>query len=262
MEDTGTQADLTIYEYPLNERMRTFLRLEFLFDRFRFGAAGESAWHTRAAVDALLDIIGLLNRSDVRSELQKELERILNSLAKLQARPEVDDRLLEPVLAECRDIARRLREAPTGMPAVVRNNEFLTGIEQRAGVLGGTCAFDLPGYHLWLEGPAAERQTLLADWHGGFTLIDEGTALVLRLLRESADPVSETAGGGSFQATLDRATPYQMLRVLLPRARQCYPEISGSRHFCNIRFMEQPEQGERPQQVSDDVPFTLERCVI
>ena len=262
VEDIGTQADLTIYEYPLNERMRTFLRLEFLFDRFRFGAGGDSAWHSRSAVDALLDVMGLLTRSDVRSELQKELERILNSLEKLQARPEVDDRLLAPVLAECGEITQRLREAPTGMPAIVRNNEFLTGIEQRAGVLGGTCAFDLPNYHLWLEGPATERQALLKQWHGGFTLIDEGTALVLRLLRESADPVSETASGGSFQATLDRATPYQMLRVLLPRARQCYPEISGSRHFCNIRFMEQPEQGERPQQVSDNVSFTLERCVI
>ena len=262
VQQTDTRADLTIYEYPLNERMRTFLRLEFLFARFRFGSAGDSAWHTRSAVDALLDVMGLLNRSDVRSELQKELERILTSLERLQARPEVDARLLEPVLDECGAVARRLREAPTGMPAVVRDNDFLTAIEQRAGVPGGTCAFDLPGYHLWLESPAAERRALLAHWHGAFTLIDEGTALVLRLLRESADPVSETARNGCFQATLDRATPYQMLRVLLPRARQCFPEISGSRHFCNIRFMTQPEQGERAQQVDSDVAFTLERCVI
>ncbi len=262
MDTTSSNTDLMIYEYPLNERMRTFLRLEFLFKNLRFGRSGESPWHTRAAVDALLDITALLTRSDVRSELQKELERILASLEKLQARPEVDERRLEPVLAECHDIATQLREAPTGIPSVVRNNEFLTSIEQRAGVPGGTCAFDLPGYHLWLESDSAHRRDLLEQWHGAFRLMDQGTALVLRLLRESADPVDEVAEGGSFQASLDRAMPYQMLRVRMPRSTQCYPEVSGSRHFCNIRFLEQPVQGERPQQVNDDVSFILERCAI
>ncbi|RZU97925.1 cell division protein ZapD [Spiribacter vilamensis] len=262
MDTTIPGTDEMIYEYPLNERMRTFLRLEFLFNNLRFGIEGDSKWHTRMAVDALLDITALLSRSDVRSELQKELERILASLEKLQARPEVDERRLEPVLAECRDIARQLREAPTGIPSVVRNNEFLTTIEQRAGVPGGTCAFDLPGYHLWLESEVSQRRALLEQWHGAFRLMDQGTALVIRLLRDSADPVNEVASGGSFQATLDRATPYQMLRVKIPRSMHCYPEVSGSRHFCNIRFLQQPTQGERPNQADDDVAFILERCVI
>lgn len=262
MDTTNPGTDVMVYEYPLNERMRTFLRLEFLFRNLRFGTDGDSTWYTRMAVDALLDITALLTRSDVRSELQKELERILTSLEKLQARPEVDERRLAPVLAECRDIAQQLRDALTGIPSVVRNNEFLTAIEQRAGVPGGTCAFDLPGYHLWLESEVAQRRALLEQWHGAFRLMDQGTALVLKLLRESADPVNEVAGGGSFQATLDRATPYQMLRVRMPRSFQCYPEVSGSRHFCNIRFLEQPTKGERPNQVDDDVAFILERCVI
>lgn len=262
MDTSDRETDVMIYEYPLNERMRTFLRLEFLFRNLRFGIDGESTWHTRMAVDALLDITALLSRSDVRSELQKELERILTSLERLQARPEVDERRLAPVLRECSDIAQQLREAPTGIPAIVRDNEFLTAIEQRAGVPGGTCAFDLPGYHLWLESDAGQRRALLEQWHGAFRLMDEGTAMVLRLLRDSADPIDELASAGNFQATLDRATPYQMLRVRMPRSTQCYPEVSGSRHFCNIRFLEQPTQGERPNQVNDDVAFILERCVI
>jgi cell division protein ZapD len=262
VDTTSSETDLMIYEYPLNERMRTFLRLEFLFRNLRFGRSGDTPWHTRAGVDALLDVAALLRRSDVRSELQKELERILSSLDKLKASPEVDERRLEPVLIECRDIASELREAPTGTPSIVRNNEFLTSIEQRAGVPGGTCAFDLPAYHLWLESDSDHRRGLLEQWHGAFRLMDQGTALVLRLLRESADPVDEVADGGTFQASLDRETRYQMLRVQLPRSTQCYPEVSGSRHFCNIRFLEQPLQGERPNQVNDDVPFILERCAI
>jgi cell division protein ZapD len=251
-----------VYEYPLNERMRTFLRLEFLFAQYRFGAAGDSAWHTREAVNALLDVKSLLSRSDVRSELQKELDRLEASLSQLEQRPEVDSALLEPVINECNQLAGRLRNAPTGIPAAVSDNAFLTSIEQRAGVPGGTCAFDLPGFHLWLETPVAERQTLLAYWHDAFELIDEGVAMVLKLLRQSADPIEERAGAGNFQAMLDRATPYQMLRITVPAGSGVYPEISGSRHFCNIRFLQQPHSGERPQQVDNDVSFVLERCVI
>ena len=262
MQNDHQQSDLIAYEYPLNERMRTFLRLEFLFAQYRFGAAGESAWHTRSAVAALLDVIALLSRSDIRSELQKELDRIGSNLKNLQTQPQVDGDVLQPVLDEGKQLAQRLREAPTGLPEVIANNEFLSTIEQRAGILGGTCAFDLAGFHLWLESPAATRQAQLASWHSGLALIDQGTAYVLRLLRGSADPIEKTAQAGSFQAMLDRSTRYQLLRVVFAKTKGCYPEISGSKHFCNIRFLEQPTQGERPQQVSEDVSFTLEQCVI
>lgn len=258
----NTQAKEITYEYPLSERIRTFLRLEFLLQQFHFGAAGDTPWHTRTAVSALLDVKGLLSRSDVRSELQKELDRMIASLKSLQARPEVDESVLEPLLDECNGLSQQLRAAPTGMPAIVRDNEFLATIEQRAGVWGGTCAFDLPAYHLWLETPAADRRQLLEHWHSAFRLIDQGTTLVLKLLRDSADPVTEKAVNGIFQTMLDRSNPYQMLRIVLPPGTHCYPEISGSRHYCNIRFMQQPERGERAQQMNDDVTFTLERCLI
>ena len=262
MSAEPSQASAITYEYPLNERIRTFLRLEFLFNQLGFGVQGDSTWHTRAAVDALLDIKALLSRSDVRSELQKELGRMQTSLERLQSMAGVDENRLAPLLTEVAGVSQNLREAPTGFPPVIRDNEFLLAIEQRAGVLGGTCAFDLPGFHLWLESPADERRQRLRQWQDAFTLIRNGTTLVLRLLRGSADPTREIATAGGYQTVLDHNHSYQMLRVILPAGTVWYPEISGSRHYCNVRFLHQPEQGERPQQVTSDVPFTLERCVI
>lgn len=239
------------YEYPLNERIRALLRLNFLFERAEFGKTGNSEWHARTAVDALLDIIDLLTRSDVRAELQKELERQRSTLSQAPT-----------VLDQANRVSKALREAPFGLPASMRDNAFLTAISQRAGVLGGTCAFDLPGYHLWLQSPVTERQALIKEWLSGFEAISEGSALVLRVLRQSAEPIDEVAAGGSYNAKLDPNTTIQMLRVHIDRTIQCFPEISGSRHFCTIRFLNQPSQGERPKQVDHDVPFILERCVI
>lgn len=250
------------YEYPLNERIRTLLRLNFLFERAEFGKTGNSEWHARTAVDALLDIIDLLTRSDVRAELQKELERQRSTLSQLRGLPGVKGQQLQTVLEQADRVSKALREAPPGLPASMRDNAFLTAISQRAGVLGGTCAFDLPGYHLWLQSPVTERQALIKEWLSGFEAISEGSALVLRVLRQSADPIDEVAAGGSYNAKLDPNTAIQMLRVRMDRTTQCFPEISGSRHFCTIRFLHQPSQGERPKQVDHDVPFILERCVI
>lgn len=251
-----------VYEHPLNERMRTLLRLEFLFAQGRFGVEGDSPWHSRVAVNTLVDIVALLSRGDLRTEIQKELERIITSLESLQEHDGVDMSRLTPTLDECRTVASRLGESPVGLPHEIRNNEFLNNISQRAGILGGSCGFDIPSYHRWLNRPAEHRQKDLENWYGDFHNLNEATRLILDMMRESAEPSNENASGGSFQAMLDRDVAYKMLRVTLPGDTDCFPEISGSHHFCTIRFMTQLDPCERPQQTSHDVSFRLECCAI
>ncbi len=255
-------AEVVIFEPPPNERVRTLLRLEFLFDQAQFGIEGETGWHSRTAVGALVDVVQLLSRGDLRSEIQKELERVITTLDALSRSPGVDPGRLDQVLNECRDLIERLREARPGIPAQIRDNELFNTVAQRAGTMGGTCGFDVPAYHLWLNGGAGARREDLRHWLTGFELLRRATRLILRLMRDSADPLRESAAGGSYQASLDRQIPYQLLRVALPTRYRAYPEISGNRHFCTIRFMTQPDPTERPRQLEEDVGFVLERCVI
>jgi cell division protein ZapD len=75
------------YEQPLNERIRGFLRIEQLFAQTGYYAVGEHHWDTRQALTAFLEIINLLERSDLKNEAAKELERhleILRPLAKIR----------------------------------------------------------------------------------------------------------------------------------------------------------------------------------
>ena len=68
-------ARVTAYEQPLNERMRNFLRLDFLYQQAVHHHTRSDPWSTRAAVSALLEILAITQRGDVRSEVLKELER-------------------------------------------------------------------------------------------------------------------------------------------------------------------------------------------
>jgi hypothetical protein len=65
------------YEQPLNERMRTFMRLEFLYQQLLYNCDVDSNWATRGAISSLLEIMAILTRGDVRSEVHKELDLTL-----------------------------------------------------------------------------------------------------------------------------------------------------------------------------------------
>ncbi|MBT8419396.1 MAG: cell division protein ZapD [Gammaproteobacteria bacterium] len=61
--------------------MRAFLRLEHLFRRFEHQIAqcdeskSDDVWFSRIGVESIIDILTILGRMDIRSELAKELER-------------------------------------------------------------------------------------------------------------------------------------------------------------------------------------------
>lgn len=254
---------MAAYEQPLNERVRTLLRLEFLFQQAWHGIAGDSEWHSRQVVAALIDILGVLSaRGDVRAELIKELERIAITLGRLESSPGVDPGRLRTLLDDCRRLADAMKSVH-GLPgAELKDNELLMAVMQRAGIPGGTCGFDVPAYQHWLLKPAAERRAQAEAWMQPMRHLQEASGLVLRMLRESTHPRRLVAQGGVFQQNLERSTAYQLIRVLLPADAPYFAEISGSKYFFTIRFMQQPRTRERPSQSGDDVEFMLSCCAI
>ena len=91
-----TENAPVVYEQPLNERMRTFLRLEFLYGQASYHGEGTNPWSTRAAVTSLLEILAITTRSDSRSDVLKELERHVNVLRDFQSKSGVDPARLNP----------------------------------------------------------------------------------------------------------------------------------------------------------------------
>lgn len=249
------------YEHPLNERVRNLLRLEFLFSQAEHCHSGDTSWDSRLFVSVLMEILAVLMRSDLKTELIKELERHQISLARLSNRSEVDSRRLGDLLKRL----DRLRSAIHGLNGslgfVLRDNEFLTSIRQRSAIPGGTCAFDLPAYHQWLNRPKEERKSTQEGWMESLALARQGVELLLKLIRNSAAPLPEIATAGGYNRILEPDASFQMLRVTLDPEIPYFPEISGVKHRFTIRFMERLNDG-RPQQTGLDVPFRLACCAL
>ncbi|NDE00964.1 MAG: cell division protein ZapD [Gammaproteobacteria bacterium] len=68
-------AEPLVFEQPLNERMRAYLRIDFLYNQAVFHSHSKSQWGSRAAISSLLDVLAIMSRSDTRADVLKELER-------------------------------------------------------------------------------------------------------------------------------------------------------------------------------------------
>jgi cell division protein ZapD len=138
----------------------------------------------------------------------------------------------------------------------------LYSIRQRSSIPGGTCDFDLPSYHFWLQHSDAEsRQHQLIAWFDQFSGIHAAISTTLRLIRQSTNFNQVTAGAGFYQHSLDSQQPNQLIRVQIPRHASYYPEISGGKHRFTVRFMHF-DINNRSQQVSDDIQFSLSCCAM
>lgn len=255
-----TALDQICYEQPLNERVRTLLRLEFLFKQAHAHTYRHSPWDSRAAINTLFDIAEIFTRADLKNEILKELERQATLLEKLAENPHVDKKRLEQILSEMDLLIDRLY-ALRNQEMDIRTNDFLSSIKQRTNIAGGGCDFDLPAYHYWLSQPEEKRVVDLQQWFEPFDAINQSVQLILRLIRDSGHTTQESAEGGFFQKSLDTSSSCQMVRVTLTGDTPCFAEISGGKHRFTIRFME-PSLSDRPVQTAQPVNFRLTCCLL
>jgi len=138
------------FEHPLNERVRTFLRLEHLFDKVAHFMPQEDPWAMRVVVESLLDIVSITPRAEIRGELLKELDRNDATLAHYATQTGVDPKALSQDQADLAKAQSRLLHLNGPIGQTAREDEFLKSVAQRNSIPGGTCSFDLPSFHVCL----------------------------------------------------------------------------------------------------------------
>jgi len=251
-----------IYEQPLNERVRSFLRLEHLFSIADHHCPQDSQWDSRITISCLLEILDLLSRSDIKSDLIKELERHAVTLDVLKSNPNVDHHRLNEILHNINDYLATLRDSDFQPGQHLRQDELAASIKQRISIPGGTCNFDLPAYHHWLHKPVQSRHSDLTIWKQDLSVIKESLAIALLMLRNSTTPILENAESGFYQQPIESKLSCQLIRVLVPHDCNYFPEISGGKHRFTIRFMEQASTSSRPAQTKTTVKFELHCCIL
>lgn len=251
-------APVITYEYPLNERVRTLLRLENLFGRIRYFLGRPDPLEHHIVLLTLFEILEVAGRADLKSDLLQELERQKQVLSSFRGNPEIAEDALNHVLTEIEQCSHSMFAMTGKIGQYLRENEWLMSIKQRTGIPGGACEFDLPSYHYWMHRDSESRLADLHGWINPLLPIRDGGAIVLRLLREGGKPSRLIAQQGAFSQMLGGKVA-QMVRIKLPRDMQCIPEISANKYALNVRFVVFSQEP-RPRVVESDVDFELTFC--
>jgi cell division protein ZapD len=255
---TNSPPSVILYEYPFNERIRTYLRLEHLFRRLGELVPRSHPIDHHYALATIFEVMDVAARADLKSDVMKDLDKQKQALNSYRGNPGVAEGVLDEVVGKLERCFSTLNNLPGKAGQSLTENEWLMSIRSRAGIPGGTCEFDLPAYYAWQHRDAGRRQADLEGWANTLAPLAESIHLLLKLLRDSGLPQKVIAAGGQLQQNLPQGRTFQLLRLRIDPALDLVPEISGNRLIVSVRMMRQ--DSERMQASSDSAPFELTLC--
>ncbi len=250
---------MILYEYPLNERTRTYLRLQHLFARFNQLSQRSEALDHHYALTTIFEIMEVGSRSELKSDILKDIERHKQQLNSYRGNPSISEQALDQVIEQLEQRFASLNSMVGKMGSSLGENEFLNSIRSRTAIPGGTCEFDLPAYHAWQHHAPADRQANLFEWSQHFSPLANAIQLILKMMRESGSTQKVMATGGQLQQNLPQGRNFQLLRLRIDDSLNLTPEISYNRLLVVIRLMQQQADGKLINN-KEDTPFEMTLC--
>ena len=248
-----------IYELPLNERLRTFMRIEFLYSRLKYFSSNlDDNWQTRTVIHTLLEIYSILSRTDVRREVLADLNRYIMQMQRFQSAPDADNNMVNDVLEDLDSIKDQVVDVGTDYLLKLREDEFIASLLHRHTLPGGKAEFDMPKYKFFLESHKKNAVDQINSWIDVIRPICEGIDKLMWIIRESNEPIATVAVGGQYNHQIERRTQISLVRIIT-NDTNVYPEISGGRHLIAVRFFNQNKDGEYVQ-FEDNVEFKISLC--
>lgn len=244
-----------LYEHPLNEKVRSYLKIEQLFGHLHRAMATSFSLSYPVFFNALFTILDHLERNDTRGDLIKDLEKLESNLITWSQSPQVNNEALQQTLQQAVKFICQLKVVhPTWTE--LKQDKFLSSIKQRFAIQGGQSNFDLPQLQFWLHQDEKVLKAQLNDWLENMILLEKAIAMCLHFLREKNNFKPLTASNGFYQ---DNGEGVSLIRIKLPDTADIYPTISGNRFRYSIRFAKLCAQEGRKFSL-DNIPFQLACC--
>ncbi|MGF1727893.1 cell division protein ZapD [Photobacterium nomapromontoriensis] len=240
------------FEHPLNEKVRIYLRLEYLLRQMNHASQLNDPWQHQLFFRALFDMLEILDQIQLKSELVKDLDKQRLKLKPWLNVDGVDQHALLQLLDKL-DLTHHQLLTANRLGQELREDRFLGSIKQRLSIPGGSCCFDLPALHYWLHLPLAHKQNDVKNWLAQVSELSAALHLWLKLIRESGQFQPQVARAGFFQHDANEAN---LLRLDICLSHGVYPMISGHRSRFAIRFL----PFEDGAGIADSIEFKLAIC--
>lgn len=253
-----SDSQVTIYEEPVQEKVRKFLKIEYLFDRIFYFKNKEDRKDNYNALLALAQLYEILSRSDIKSELIREIETHNTYFIKIKkvAEAQADLSKLNSVL-EKQDLLLKL------IYNVESNYLDYLDDDVLCKTIIKNCFTTLQpaSIEFWLTRDIILRETQIDLWLEPLLFIKKSVDFILEIIRKSATFNDKLAEKGFFIEKLDPKKNILLVRVTLTSDLYYYPQISVGKQRLNIMFMSKDDKNNLVR-YKEDVPFILTTCVL
>ena len=244
-----------LYEHPLNERIRNYLKLEQLFVQARDCVQFDIKTSYNTFFTTFFAILDSLERNDIRGDVIKELEKLEQHMLHWSQLPDVDKDALAENLRQTVKLIGLLKN-PAAPWCQLKDDKFLMSLKQRFAIQGGSSIFDLPQLHYWLHLGEQTTHQAIRHWLSQLNSIEQALALILKFIRLKNQFEKISCESGFYQ---DNGEGVLLLRIKVPAKAKHFPTISGNRFRYSIRFM-LPCEKEGRKYSKQPTSFELARC--
>jgi len=244
-----------LYEHPLNERIRNYLKLEQLFAQLNSSQLLDVHLGHPVYFNALFSVVDTLERNDIRGDLIKDLEKLEQNLVLWSKAPDINNSALEDTLKQTVELICKLKgNAPIWCQ--LKEDKFLSSLKQRFAIQGGSSTFDLPQLQYWLYRATKTTSSDMQRWSALLHQIESALALILKFTRLKAEFDTIITESGFYQ---DNGEGLALLRIKVPKDADYFPTVSGNRFRYSIRFMLPCNESGR-RYSNQATSFELARC--
>ncbi len=248
---------MAVFEHPLNEKIRLFMRLSYLMKRFNYHLEDPSPENCQAAVVILLELYNLSSRLDVKNAALHVLDFQTQAVRQAKGVQGVDEMRATRILAKLEEKSKQLYSSRGQLGQHLKTHHFLNILRQRASIAGGINSLDVPLFNHWLNKTSDKRVEDLQGWAKPYRIAFEAIELLMELIYQGGEKQEVVAEGGFYQSSLSPDRDYQVLSIELPNNSNVYPEISAGKQRFSVRFVDAMDLEERGKQIVENVTFEL-----
>tara|TARA_B100000482_G_scaffold170531_1_gene136946 strand:+ start:384 stop:1151 length:768 start_codon:yes stop_codon:yes gene_type:complete len=247
---------VSIYEEPVQEKIRKFIKIEFLFNKLFYFKHKENKNDNYIALLALCELYEILSRSDIKSELIREIENQNHYFKKIKEIPEANSEKLSSVLEKQKVLLQLIHGIESNYLEYLENDILFKTIAKNS-----INPLQPTSVEFWLSRDIVLRENQINLWTEPLLFIKKSVDFILEVIRKSGRFEDKLAEKGFFIEKLDPKKNILLIRITLTSDLYYYPQISVGKQRLNIMFMSKDDKNNLISH-KEDVAFILTTCVL
>ena len=247
---------VSLYEEPVQEKIRKFIKIEFLLNKIYYFKSKDNKSENYVALLALCELYEILLRSDIKSELIREIETQNAYLQKIKEIPQADGSKLNSVLEKQNQLLKLIYSIEINYLDHLEHDIFFKTLLKNCFTQLQPASVDF-----WLSRDILNRETQIDRWLEPLMFIKRSIDFILEVIRKSGRFEDRMAEKGFFIEKLDPKKNILLIRVTLTSDLYYYPQISVGKQRLTIMFMTKDDKNNLvPHQ--EDLNFILTTCAL